>query len=63
MLYEHKLAISDEMIDIFFASGKQIVETDHAMTLRNQRIAQMASDKPRSSRYEYGFNMLVVHGY
>ena len=44
-----------ELLDIFFKSGTEVIQTDHFSAFSNKSITKVRTDKPSAPRNKYFF--------
>jgi hypothetical protein len=50
MPHQFKIGISHQMADIFFATGKEIIDAQYLVPLPQQALAKMRPQKPITAR-------------
>jgi hypothetical protein len=49
--------VVEQMVDVAFAPGVEVVEADDVMSLVDQSFAQMGADKASAARYQNSFHI------
>ena len=59
--HQFEIGIRQQMHDVRLAARKIIVQTNDLMALSEQIPAQMRTDEPGASRYQYAFHFIPVY--